>query len=121
MLKSNSSVFSIYASRIKQQRLIIFVCFSLFCLLLLNCSKNNPSARDLRPQNSPEIAVSALNINTAGAAELEKLPRIGRETARRIIEHREKYGPFRRAEHLILVRGMSDKKFREIRSLVKVE
>jgi competence protein ComEA len=52
---------------------------------------------------------------------LEKLPKIGKGIARKIIEYREKHGKFRRAEHLILVRGMSDKKFREIQSLVKVE
>ena len=60
-------------------------------------------------------------MNTATAAELEKLPHIGREIARQIVEHREKYGQFRRAEHLILVKGMSDKKFREIKNFVKIE
>ena len=39
----------------------------------------------------------------------------------RIIEHREKYGPFRRAEHLIMVRGFSDRRFRTLRDLITVE
>jgi competence ComEA-like helix-hairpin-helix protein len=120
MLKSNSSVFNTYAPRFKQQRLIFFACFSLWCIFLLNCSKN-ASLSEFETQNPPEMSASAININTANAAELEKLPRVGKETARKIIEHREKYGAFRRPEHLILVRGMSDKKFREIRNLVKVE
>lgn len=68
-----------------------------------------------------EPAENAVNINTATADELEKLPKIGKGIAERIIEYRQKYGRFRRAEHLILVRGMSDKKFRELQSLVKVE
>lgn len=41
--------------------------------------------------------------------------------AARIIEHREHYGRFRRAEHIILVRGMSDNKFRKLRELITVD
>jgi competence ComEA-like helix-hairpin-helix protein len=67
-------------------------------------------------QISPRI-----NINTASVKELEKLPGIGRGLAERIIEHREKYGPFRRPEHLIMVRGISDKRFRVLRDSVTIE
>jgi competence protein ComEA len=66
--------------------------------------------------NSPRI-----NINTASTKELEDLPGIGKGLAARIIEHRDKYGPFRRAEHLIIVRGISDRRFRELRDLITVE
>ena len=62
-----------------------------------------------------------ININTASANELETLPGIGKGLAERIIEHREKYGAFRRAEHLIIVRGISDKKFRALQGLITVE
>ena len=62
-----------------------------------------------------------LNINAASANELETLPGIGKSLAARIIEHREKYGPFRRPEHLIIVQGMSDKKFRALRDLVTTQ
>lgn len=94
---------------------------AVFCLLLFNgCRqyiKNSPETF----KNNPEISENAVNLNTATAEELEKLPRIGKETAQKIIEHRENHGRFRRAEHLILVKGMSDKKFREIRNFVKTE
>ncbi|HLR05533.1 MAG TPA: helix-hairpin-helix domain-containing protein [Pyrinomonadaceae bacterium] len=62
-----------------------------------------------------------ININTASAEELEKLPGIGRGFAQRILEHREKWGAFRRPEHLIMVRGLSDKRFRALRDLITVE
>jgi DNA uptake protein ComE-like DNA-binding protein len=39
----------------------------------------------------------------------------------RIIEHREKFGPFRRPEHLIIVRGISDKRFRALQNLITVK
>jgi len=52
---------------------------------------------------------------------LEKLPGVGSGIAERIVVHREQYGPFRRAEHLMMVRGISDGKFRKLREMIVVE
>ena len=60
-------------------------------------------------------------INTASASDLERLPGVGSQIARRIIEHRERYGRFRRVEHLMMVRGISERRFNEMRSLIKVD
>ena len=57
----------------------------------------------------------------ASAGELEKLPHVGRQTAQEIVEYREKFGKFRKPEYLMFVRGISDRRFREMRSLVRVE
>ena len=62
-----------------------------------------------------------ININTASIKELETLPGIGKGLAERIVEHREKYGMFRRSEHLIMVRGISDKRFRALRDSITIE
>lgn len=62
-----------------------------------------------------------ININTASLSELEKLPGIGEVLAGRILAYRKEHGPFRRVEHLMMVRGLSDRKFREIRSRVTIE
>jgi competence ComEA-like helix-hairpin-helix protein len=70
---------------------------------------------------SEDVKPARININTASAQELEKLPGIGRGFAQRIVEHREKWGAFRRPEHLILVRGLSDKRFRALRDLITIE
>ncbi len=64
---------------------------------------------------------SLININTASPQELETLPGVGKAIAERIVAHREQYGPFRRAEHLMMVRGISDRKFRELRAMIVVE
>lgn len=75
--------------------------------------QQSPAAIQSKPQR--------INVNTALANELETLPGIGQALAERIIEHREKYGPFRRPEHLIIVRGISDKRFRALRELITVD
>jgi len=62
-----------------------------------------------------------LNINVATASELEKIPGVGKVIAERIIIYRTKYGPFRRAEHLMMVNGISESKFREMRPMIVVE
>lgn len=92
-----------------------------YCLLFSTACSQNSAQRVFNAQLRPAVSEFAVNLNTASVEELEKLPHIGEELARRIVEHREKYGRFRRAENLILVRGMSDKKFRDLQSLVKVE
>lgn len=75
------------------------------------------------PENSFSSSQTALriNINTASRAELEKLPGIGTGLAARIIAHRKQFGAFRRAEHLIVVRGISERRFLALREFVTVE
>jgi competence protein ComEA len=46
-----------------------------------------------------------VDVDRADAAELERLPRVGRELARRIVEEREARGPFGRLEGLRRVPG----------------
>jgi len=47
-----------------------------------------------------------VDVNHAGAPELDGLHGIGPVLARRIVEHREKNGPFRSIEELRAVRGI---------------
>ncbi len=47
-----------------------------------------------------------VDVNTAGAAELERLPGVGPKLAQRIVDHRRAHGRFRTAEELQEVRGI---------------
>ena len=62
------------------------------------------------PQDAPPVS-----INEATREELERLPGIGPALAARIVEHRERFGRFRRVEHLLLVRGISERRFLRLR------
>jgi competence protein ComEA len=54
---------------------------------------------------------AGVNINTATADELEKLPGVGPAMATRIIEYRQKNGGFKKIEELMNVRGIGEKAF----------
>jgi competence protein ComEA len=74
-----------------------------------------------RPEANAEAAAPLVNINTASPAELEELPGIGEALAARIVAYRRQHGRFRRAEHLIMVRGISERRFRGLRASITVE
>ena len=86
----------------------------LFLCLIAACSSRVEHARvPQRPASD-----NAININKASVAELEALPYIGRTTAEAIVAYREANGPFRRPEHIMLIRGVSEKRFLEIQRLI---
>ena len=95
--------------------LLVLSCF------LIGCTAERQSPPILPPNGGNLQPERAVNINTATAAELEKLPSIGAKHAQDIIAYREKYGKFTRPAELILVDGISDGKFRRISDLVKTE
>lgn len=49
-----------------------------------------------------------VNINTAGAEELQLLPRVGPALAERIIEFRTSHGPFGSIDEIVAVKGIGD-------------
>jgi competence protein ComEA len=52
-----------------------------------------------------------ININKASAVALTQLKRIGPKLSERIVEYREKHGPFERPEDIVQVRGIGSKTF----------
>jgi competence protein ComEA len=65
-------------------------------------------------------ASGPLNLNTATVSQLETLPGIGKSTAERILEYREKSGGFKKIEDLMNVRGIGEKSFLKLKPLVTV-
>ena len=68
-----------------------------------------PSAAPAQANQSKGAARSAakpastaiVNLNTASASDLENLPGIGAKTAARIVEYRQKNGPFKKVEEIL--------------------
>jgi competence protein ComEA len=59
-----------------------------------------------------------VNINKASAQELAKLKKVGPKYAVRIIEHRQKYGPFKLTEDLMEVRGIGPGTYNRIKDQI---
>ena len=100
------------------------------CIILCCASAAASAACVKLPRRATPVAAQTparaegparVSINRASREELEKLPGIGPALAARIVEQRERYGPFRRAEHLMLVRGISERRFRQLRPFVDAE
>ena len=56
-----------------------------------------------------------VNLNTAGAGELQKLPGVGPSTAAKILEYRQGIGRFTDVQQLQDVKGIGEKKFAKMR------
>lgn len=61
-----------------------------------------------------------VNLNTADAATLDTLPRVGPAMAARIIDWRESNGPFATIDDLLTVSGIGTKTFDGLKDLVTV-
>lgn len=95
----------------------------LFVLALAACrGEDAPTTNPAEPSAvQPSEASSrrqCVNLNTATAEELGRMPGIGEVTVRKIIEYREQSGPFRRPEEIIIIDGFSERKYRLIADLI---
>lgn len=62
-----------------------------------------------------------VNINTASQAELELLPQVGPAMAKKIMEYREKNGPFKDPKELDRIKGIGPKTLEKLLPLVTVK
>lgn len=67
------------------------------------------------------LAEGSINLNTATADELDKLPGIGQAMAARIIDYREVNGFFTTIDELKSVSGIGDKTFEKLKVYITVE
>jgi len=88
---------------------------------LPNTLPNAVSGAGAPPSAVPSTGVPALvDINQATVADLDRLPGIGPSTARAIVDHRTRNGPFASVDDLLAVRGIGPAKLAELRALVRV-
>jgi len=65
--------------------------------------------------------MAKVNINTANQEQLMSLKGIGESYAQRIIEYREKNGPFQSPEDLLKVKGIGEKTFEAIKDNIVIK
>jgi len=61
-----------------------------------------------------------ININTAGATDLQQVPGIGPSTAQKILDTRKSYGSFKSVDDLLAIKGIGPKKLEKMRKYLTV-
>src|SRR5205823_2903308 len=92
--------------------LVATACFVVSQPFAAHAGQSGTSARAASKTAGAAVTV---NINTASATDLEALPGIGAKTAARIVEYRQKNGPFKKVEELMNVRGVGEKNFLKLK------
>ena len=80
----------------------------------------SPQAKSGDKPAKPAASTAVLNVNTATAADFEALPGIGAKMAARIVEYRQKNGPFKKIEELMNVKGLGEKNFLKLKAQLTV-
>lgn len=72
-------------------------------------------------EDMSEASPGKVNINEAGPEELMTLKGVGETRAKAIIEYREKNGPFRNIEDIMLIPGIKEGVFSKIKEQIAVQ
>jgi competence protein ComEA len=97
---------------------------SIICgLLLIGCVIGFSPVLTSAAEGAPKanVMVAKINVNTAAAKELQRLPDVGKVIAERIIEYRTTVKPFAVPEDLLKVKGLGKKTLEKIRHQITFE
>jgi competence protein ComEA len=97
---------------------LMFVAFSL--LLVINPVGAEDKKDNAVKANEALASVQQVNINQADVKTLTTLKGIGKDRALKIIEFREKNGPFQKAEDLMKVKGIGKKIFEQNKDFITI-
>ena len=125
-MNNNVKVFSIYlkggismSNKISMKQALgtfLVVTFLAGGLTLAAASKVHASPKGDAQLTAPVV----VNINKAGAEDLDQIRGIGPVMAKRILEFREQNGPFKSVDDLAQVRGIGGSKLQRIKDQIKV-
>lgn len=100
-------------------------------LMTQSQAPNSPSSEEGKVAGTQSVAISVekktipakeekINLNTASAIELDKLPGIGPAYANRIIQYREQNGPFKNPEDIKKIKGIGDATFNKLKDQITI-
>jgi len=72
-------------------------------------------------QQMPASPAGVVNINSADAAQLAYLPRVGVKAAQRIVDYRREHGSFKKTSDLMQVKGFGEKSYERLASWITVD
>jgi competence protein ComEA len=93
------------------------------CSLALMSAAGLTSAAELTAAKAPAAVAAdakALDLNAATFQELDALNGVGPVLAQKILDYRQKNGPFRKVEDLLAISGIGPLNLEHIRTQVKV-
>jgi comEA protein len=94
--------------------------FGAFALVAGLTASGFAQSGNAKPPAAAEKVTTPVNLNTAGATELQTLPGVGAAVAGRILEYRQKNGGFKKIEELMNVRGIGEKTFLKLKPMITV-
>lgn len=83
----------------------------------IKSQKPNQSKIEVEQPQRPAV----LNINTASVEDLQTLPNIGPQMAKRIVQYRNEIGNFDKVDALTEVKGIGEKTLEKLKPFVGVE
>ncbi|MEA2163278.1 MAG: competence protein ComEA [Thermoanaerobaculia bacterium] len=70
---------------------------------------------------APIAPTGVVNINSADAAQLAFLPRVGAKAAQRIVDYRKEHGNFKKTSDLMQVKGFGQKSYQRLANWLTVD
>ena len=89
----------------------------IFSLVLIIAAFSSAAMADAAPASASGV----VNINSADAAQLAFLPRVGEKAAQRIVDYRTQHGPFKKTADLMQVKGFGAKSYERLSQYLTVE
>ena len=93
---------------------------ALLTLLIVNPVFAVGEKEGVTKSNEIVVSMEKININKADAKTLTTLKGVGKDRAVKIIEYREKNGPFEKIEDLMKVKGIGKKIFEQNKNILSV-
>lgn len=90
-------------------------------VILIAMISNAAMAAEAQPASAAATTIGVVNINTADAAQLAMLPRVGAKAAQRILDYRKEHGNFKKTSDLMQVKGFGEKSFERLAAWVTVD
>ncbi len=69
----------------------------------------------------PAAAQDRININSASREQLMRIPFVGPKVADKILDYRRKHGAFLHPQDLIVIKGLSAKRYKNIAHLIRIQ